>query len=215
MLRSLVAAIAALISVPAFAADKGGPAPAPAVVAEPAPAFHGLYIGGMAGIAAGQIRDAEGFKFPREGYTVSGLIGYNHRLSGVVIGAEIDLGVMDVSGSTSVDGFTIKGSSKVLASARGRIGLPLGHSMLYGTAGLAVTNGKLEVSDIGSNERNRINGYVFGGGIQSYLFGNMGVRLEVLRYQWDDKAFTIADESTGKIKSHDTHVRAGLVFKLN
>ena len=47
------------------------------------------------------------------------------------------------------------------------------------------------------------------------IFGNLGVRLEFLRYQWDRQNFSIGGEDTGKVKSHDNHVRAGLVIKLN
>ena len=213
-MRHVLAGLLALFALPAFAADKGGPAPA-AVVAEPAPAFHGLYIGGMLGHSTGSISDAEGFKFPREGYTATGLVGYNHRLPGVVLGAEADIGVTDVAGTTNVDGFTIKGSSKYIGSLRARVGAPLGHTMLYGTAGVAMTNAKLAVVDIGSGERDQVRGYVYGGGIESYLFGNIGARLEVLRYQWDKESFTIDGHDTGKLRSHDTHVRAGLVFRLN
>ena len=213
-MRHVLAGLIALFALPAFAADKGGPA-APAVVAEPAPAFHGLYVGAVAGHSAGTLNDAEGFKLPREGYTAGALIGYNHRLPGFVIGGEIDLSVLDVAGSTNAGGFTVSGSSKVLASARARMGIPLGHTLLYGTAGLATTNGKLAVEDVGSNERNRINGWVAGAGIESMLFGNMGVRVEALRFQWDDRSFVIDGQDTGKLRSHDTHVRAGLVFKLH
>jgi outer membrane immunogenic protein len=205
---------ALLLSAPSRAADKAEPPVTTAPAADKLP-FHGLYIGGLIGHATGQTRDAEGFTFPREGYTVTGLIGYNHRLPGVVVGLEADLGATDVAGSTSAGGFTVTGSSKVLGSIRGRIGRAFGESLLYATGGLAMTNAKLAVETFGANEHNRVNGYVFGAGFETFAFHNVGVRLEALQYRWQDQGFVIGGADTGKLRSHDTHVRVGLIIRLN
>lgn len=215
----LFALLAALTSSAAYAADKGGPAPAaaPAPAVELASPFQGLYIGALLGHTAGSINDAEGFKIPREGYTATGVLGYNHRaMHGVVVGLEGDFGLTDISGATNAGGgFTVRGSNKFNTSLRARLGfVPLGHTMLYATGGVALTNAKLTVDDIGSQEKNT-KGYVLGGGVESMLFGNLGVRVEALRYQWLDQGYTIGGMETPKLGSHDTVVRAGLVFRLN
>jgi outer membrane immunogenic protein len=218
-MRALLTTLAIMISgcSAAYAADKV--APAPVVAQGPgetlALPFQGLYIGGAIGAADGQIRDSDGFKLPRDGLTASGLIGYNHRLPGLVIGGEADLGLTDISGSQSAAGFTIRGSTKYLGSVRGRIGKAMGDSMLYATAGIAMTDGRVSVDDVGSASKNRINGWVYGAGFESFIFGNMGIRLEALRYEWRPEGLTSDAIDTGKLKSHDTHVRAGLVFRLN
>jgi outer membrane immunogenic protein len=220
-MRKILAAIAGLIAIPAaaFAADKGAP---PVVAQGPGETlvlpFQGLYIGGAIGAADGQIRDSDGFKLPREGLTASGFVGYNHRLvgvPGVVVGVEGDLGLTDISGSNTADGFTIKGSTKYVGSVRGRLGRAMGDSMLYATAGIAMTDGKIAVDDVGSASKNRINGLVYGAGFESCFFGNLCPRIEVLRYDWRPEGLTSGAIDTGKLKSHDTHVRAGLVVRLN
>ncbi len=220
-MRKILAAIAGLIAIPAaaFAADKGG---APVVSQGPgetlALPFSGLYIGGAIGAADGQIRDSDGFKLPRDGLTASALLGYNHRLAnmpGIVVGVEGDIGLTDISGSQSAEGFTIRGSTKYLGSMRGRLGKAMGDSMLYATAGIAMTDGKIGVDDIGSASKNRINGLVYGAGFETFLLGNMGVRLEALRYEWRPEGLTSDIIETGKLKSHDTHVRAAVIFPLN
>ena len=157
------ALMALLTSGAAYAADLAVPAPAPAAIVAPVASvpFSGLYVGAMLGHAAGTISDGEGFKFPREGYTVAGAIGYNHRLPGIVVGGELDAGITDISGSTSAGGFTVKGSSKYLGSARARVGLPIGQTLVYGTGGLALTNAKLTAAGLGSDERDT-QGYVLG-----------------------------------------------------
>ncbi len=215
-MRKILAIIAGLIAVPAHAADKGGaPVVAQGAGETLALPFNGLYLGGVLGAADGQIRDTEGFKLPRDGLTASGFAGYNHRIPGIVIGGEVDLGLTDISGSQSAEGFTIRGSTKYIGSIRGRIGKPMGDSMLYATAGVAMTDGKIAVDDIASASKNRINGFVYGAGFESFIFGNLGVRLEALRYEWRPEGLTSDSIDTGKLKSHDTHVRAGLVFRLN
>lgn len=220
IVAALMALAALVLGAPARAADKAGPA-AVATPAEPELRlpFHGLYVGVLAGHAAGQINDAEGFKIPRGGYTATGAIGYNHRVPGmshIVLGGEADLGVTDIKGETSAGGgFTISGSSKVLGSLRARAGYALGSSMIFATAGLAMTNAKLAVDTIGSDTANRLNGYVFGGGLETTLIGNLGLRLEYLRYVWRDQSYDIGGQATGKLGSHDDHIRAGLIVRLN
>ena len=76
-MRKILAIIAGLIAVPAYAADKGGPVVAQGPGETLALPFHGLYIGAALGHATGALNDTEGFKLPREGYTASALAGYN------------------------------------------------------------------------------------------------------------------------------------------
>jgi outer membrane immunogenic protein len=219
-MRKILAAIAGLIAIPAaaFAADKGGPAPVVAQGAGETLAlpFSGLYIGGSLGHATGTLNDTEGFKLPREGYTISALAGYNHRLpAGIILGVEGDLGLTDVKGSTNAGGFTISGSSRWIGSLRGRAGKAFGHTLLYGTAGVAMTNAKLNAEDVGSDSRDRLNGYVVGAGIEAAVFDNASIRLEYLHFRWADQAYTVGGADTGKLGSHDNAVRAALVFRLN
>jgi outer membrane immunogenic protein len=224
-MRKILAILAGLIAIPAaYAADKGGSATGPGPVVAQGPGetlslpFSGLYIGGAIGAADGKIRDSDGFTLPRDGLTASGLLGYNHRMSnmdGIVVGAEGDLGLTDISGSQSVDGFTIKGSTKYLGSVRGRIGKAVGDIMLYATAGVAMTDGRIAVDGVGSASKSRINGWVYGAGFETFLLGNMGVRLEALRYEWRPEGLTSDAIDTGKLKSSDTHARAAVIFRLN
>jgi opacity protein-like surface antigen len=87
--------------------------------------------------------------------------------------------------------------------------------MIYATGGLAMTNSKLAVEAVGSDSTNHLKGYVLGGGLETVLLGNLGLRLEYLRYQWRDQGYTIGGQETGKLGSHDDHIRAGLIVRLN
>lgn len=200
----------------AIAADLAKPAaPEPAKV-EMVPAFHGLYIGALLGHSAGQINDPEGFKIPRSGYTGGVLVGYNHRLPHLVVGLEGDFELTDISGETNAGGgFTVRGSSKLITSLRGRVGVPWGSTLFYLTGGPALTTAKLAVDDIGSSSDKNTKGWAFGGGVESYSFGNLGWRIEYIHNEWTGQSFTIDNANTGKLGSGDDRVRAGLVFRLN
>lgn len=218
----IIALLAALTSSAAYSADKGGPAtaPAPATTVELVSPWQGLYVGGYLGHSAGTLNDAQGFKIPREGYNGGGLIGYNHALPGVVLGIEADLGVTDISGETNAAGFTVRGSNKALGSLRARIGRPFGGSLMpYVTAGLALQTGKLSVHNLDttltSADKNT-KGYVFGGGVEMFPFAsNLGLRIEALRYNWVGQTYRIEDETSPKLNSHDTQVRAAVIVRLN
>lgn len=225
MKRMLFAALIALSGcAPALAADKAGPAPAATVeqtisASEMRPPFHGLHIGAALGHSAGSIRSEDGVSIARDGYTAGVLIGYDHRLAnvpGVVVGVEADGAFTDISGATAGDGFTIRGSTKWLATVRGRLGYSFGNSMLYGTAGLAQTNGKVTGSDgamTASASADRINGFAYGVGLESYVFGNVGIRLEALKIDWRPAGFTSDALDAGKLRSDDTHIRAALIVR--
>lgn len=218
-MRIVYALLALLTSGAAYAADLAKPAtaaPEPAKVVEMVPAFHGLYIGALLGHSAGQINDPEGFKIPRSGYTGGVLVGYNHRLPHLVVGLEGDFELTDISGETNAGGgFTVRGSSKLITSLRGRVGVPWGSTLFYLTGGPALTTAKLAVDDIGSSSDKNTKGWAFGGGVESYSFGNLGWRIEYIHNEWTGQSFTIDNANTGKLGSGDDRVRAGLIFKLN
>jgi outer membrane immunogenic protein len=222
MRRSLAYAAFALAAAtawfgPALAADKAGPAPAAATVAELKDPWTGPYIGAVLGHAAGLIRDETGFAIPRDGYTATGLIGYNHRLpgmNGILIGAEADIGATDISGATNPGGFQVKGSTKWLGSLRARVGYGHGSTMLFATGGVAMSNGRVAVESVGAVEAEKVRGIVYGAGIESFLFGNLGIRIEWLRFDWRGAGYTNDVIDAGKLKANDDHVRAGLIFRL-
>ena len=218
MTRSLAFALLASVAFTglAQAADKAGPAeataPVPQAAAAPLP-FQGLYVGITAAHSTGTLKASDGFKLPREGYSGGGFVGYNHRLPGLVIGGEADLALTDIVGTASVEGITVKASSRYLGSARLRVGYPLGHTLIYATGGLALTNGKLSVTSIGADSGNT-RGLVYGAGLEAMLLGNLGIRLEALRYEWDTRSYDFGGNDSAKLGAHDTHVRVGLIVKL-
>lgn len=164
---SAFAALAALISGSAFAADlpthKEAPSPAP--VAVPAFSWTGFYAGVNAGYAFSQSGDTQTTGTPaflgfaptftpnslptnNGGFIGGGQIGYNYQMGSIVAGVETDLDFVGQRNSASFTGaVTPLGTSlttsatrdlNYLGTLRGRIGFtPFDRMMLFATGGLA------------------------------------------------------------------------------
>ncbi|MBZ5527969.1 MAG: outer membrane beta-barrel protein [Acidobacteriia bacterium] len=85
------------------------------------------------------------------GFSGGGGVGYNHQSGHLVVGAEFDFGGMNLNNSVSTTAlypccaptaFTVTQTMKTswLMTARPRFGYAAGGLLIYGTAGLAVTN---------------------------------------------------------------------------
>jgi outer membrane immunogenic protein len=157
-----IAAVAALLGTPAFAADMALKAPPP----PPVCIWCGFYIGGNVGViwehdpptvtfldngsgaiaaaAAGVIPLA--FSYDRAGVIGGGQIGYNWQIGTLVAGLETDFDGTSLRGgqtiNTAVPGFfalteRVAESTNWLGTARARLGVPWNNVLVYGTGGVA------------------------------------------------------------------------------
>lgn len=94
--------------------------------------------------------------------------GVNYQISGIVLGIE-----GDYSKSTA-------DKTDYIATARGRLGLAFGNSLIYGTGGAAF----LQWEDAGRFDLST--GWVAGGGFEHKLASNLSLGLEGLYYAFDD-----------------------------
>lgn len=149
---ALMAACLGLATVPATAADLGGPRYAEPPLDVPfTTVWQGLYGGVHLGWAEDSFDD---------GVAGGGQIGYNWETGRVVYGLEADVSAAD----TSVDW---------LASARGRFGFLLDDRLLaYATAGIGFADA------YGDTETD----FVYGLGIEGKLDDRMSARIEYLAY---------------------------------
>lgn len=108
------------------------------------------------------INDTANPKLSSNGLNGGGTFGYNYQKGRLLVGGELDLGVNKIDKSASVTNrfalenasFTITNSVKSdwLMTARPRVGLALKNAIIYGTAGLAVTNIKQSGSFTWAND---------------------------------------------------------------
>jgi hypothetical protein len=118
--------------------------------------------------------------------------GWLYRPNSVLgMGVEGDYVVRDL-GSAAGDG---------VASLRGRVGVFVGPTFVYGTAGVHETWGAGFMSD------DLRRGLVVGGGIEREIAKHLSLRVEALHYRHADDYFRWGEDGS-------TAVRAGVVFKF-
>jgi len=200
MTRALIAAAALLCAAPAMADDKGG-------------THSGLYAGVTGGVATSAIT-AEGLSIADTGAFGGAFVGFGQQLpSGVYAGIEIDGVLEDVQGSLSDSGIAVTAGSDWLASARVRLGQAFGPALLYGTAGLAITESKITAAGFGEDSQ-MLYGLAAGAGIELALTKTVTAGVEVMSYQFQPEMFQIGGVDF-EADSSETVGRARLSFRLN
>ncbi len=175
-----------------------------------------------------------------EGGLVGGQIGYNLQLERIVLGVEADYSFTKMS-ETTRDGNYITQDHEIsaLGSVRGRLGLTFGRWLPYATAGWAWNNASFnqtcpDPAAVPFGHCNVANGFapynitkdetetgwVYGGGVESLIAPNWTLRLEGLRYDFDEQDYALGKTPSGKdlgskTLDHDvTVVRFGVNYKL-
>lgn len=191
-----VGLMAAAISVPAKAADLGGPSykpPAAYVERTPIETWAGFYVGGHAGAAFDDSGEDDQF--------VGGVhVGHNWQSNAWVYGLEGDASFGD-----EID---------YLASVRGRLGFATHRFFFYGTGGVAFIDAERDfVSFAGvpfsGNESQT--GWVAGGGAEYKLTNNLNLGVDALHYSFDE------DDPIGALSSDEldfTVVRGRLTYQF-
>ena len=218
-MRRVLGALCALLAltVPALSADKGGPIFVDGPVAPAGPNWHrsGFYIGMLAGYDSQQLK-ADDFKFGETAFVGGAMAGYNWNAGGLVWGLEADYIFTGVTSKTTTGGFTVSGTNHFLASARARVGVPIGPALLYVTGGPAFTEKKssLQAGPFVSDSRDLLVGAALGGGLEAELTRTMFMRLEAIHYVFPNKDVG-GDAGAFVARDQQTTVRVGVGFKLN
>lgn len=217
----------------AVAADLGGGPrtsswePAPQTYANPA-IWTGLY----AGISAGYGWGTSALDYDRAGHghastDPSGALaaltlGYNYQAgSGFVLGAEADLGIMDLSASDKAvfDGHTYKSQfGPWWGTVRGRAGYAFDKTLVYGTAGAAFM-GVDEIA-IGNTpgetaiNRDTRSGWVVGGGFEHAFASNATFKVEYLHMDFGSYDGLSGNQEAFSFENKIDLVRAGVNYKF-
>lgn len=185
-----------------------------------APIWTGVYVGFQGGMNWSDL-DTSFNSFNTSAVSGGGHVGFNLGLGPVVVGIEADATLDDVSFAYSTAG----GGSQNFdtdwsGTLRGRIGIPIGPALFYATAGYAWTDVSISGQSGGGTSfsgDHRFDGVVYGIGAEAYVFPNMSVRLEALRFDYssDRLSFSGATGGAEEFDPSDTVVRAGITFHLN
>lgn len=167
------AVLGGLLSSVAFAADLGGRSYAPPsnpYYEQPAYRWEGLYIGAHGGLAFGK---AFSVSSDRNGF-VGGLQGgYNMQFGPAVAGVEIEGSYM--GGAERLAG-GVKLEQNWRVAGKGRLGLSFDRTLLFATAGYAMTQFDAPVgSGISDGWKG---GYLVGAGIEQAFAGGLSAKVE-------------------------------------
>lgn len=166
----------------------------PPIDYRPAIGWTGFYIGGNIGATWPQ--DDLQIVEDEAQFVGGGHLGFNWQTpSNFVIGVEGDVNFAD--------------EFDYLASARGRLGLAFGRTMLYGTGGVAFAGFSNDALD-------EETGWVAGGGVETKVQDNLSLGLEALYYDFDDASSAVGDDSVdaltvrGRMTLHTNSVQQPL-----
>jgi outer membrane immunogenic protein len=228
----LLAGAAGMAAVPtAQAADLSVKAP---VMAPPVASWTGLYIGVNAGAAFYSHSDTYGYSnfvdpvlntATTTGFIGGGQIGYNFQSGSFVYGVEGDISGLSAKVSTHGNpNATYTGQASWLATARGRVGLVVGDTLTYVTAGVAFTRVNSQITPPSNDpiatysDSSTRTGLVVGGGVEHMLTHNWTVKFEGL---WVDAGSKIVNANAfksggnaSKFADHLVITRVGLNYKF-
>ncbi|MBI1620290.1 outer membrane protein [Aquamicrobium zhengzhouense] len=208
-----VAGFAALVAVPAFAADVVYQEPvAPAPVFEPAPVA--TWAGGYAGVHLGYgfsgSVDTPGNDIETDGFLGGAFGGYNFQNGQFVYGLEGDINYNDADGSNG----GIEARSRYDGSIRARAGMAVTDDVLvYGTFGGAAEKLRLTDTATGERDSSTMLGYTVGGGVDARLTEQVFARGEYRYTDYGSEDFNLGGTTT-EYDSSNHRVTLGVGFKF-
>jgi len=112
--------------------------------------WSGLYVGGFVGAAGGEVFFDSSDTYDSSVGVMAGLqLGYDYDMGDFVIGVVGDVALTDMSGEEVVDATSDphRYDTDFLASIRGRIGMDLGETLVFASAGGGWINGRATSSN--------------------------------------------------------------------
>lgn len=179
--------------------------------------WQGLYMGVGIGTNGSGI-DVEGvgtkneLDFDDKSYSFSGFAGYNFTTGPWVLGVEANLASVDFDAKQALTGLgTISAESDWIASAGLRAGYAFDNLLIYGTAGLALSD--IEVSSsLGGKSDDMKKGLMIGAGAEYAVNESWTVRAEAIGY-----AFSFEDKLAGSdrdLSFGHAIARLGVAYKF-
>lgn len=199
--------IAACAASPVLAADltySEPPAYSEPVASPSSSGWTGAYVGLHAGMGSARVSPFSGDKD-----FVGGIHGgYNAEVGGAVVGGELELSHMGDT-EVGVPGGRLKERHRVAAKAKA--GLPLDDTLIYGTAGVAMTNLRDGGGVVGPDGWKP--GLLLGAGIEQNLNESISAKVEYNYVTTGDvRTFSAGTASETRVKDHT--IKAGVNYKF-
>jgi outer membrane immunogenic protein len=196
------------LSTSVLAADLTGSYEAPAYN-EPSGGSMSDWTGPYVGLHAGSASDSIN-PFSGDGEFTGGIhAGYNTEINGIVVGGEAELSHL---GDAKVDVSRGQLKERYRVAAKGKVGAPLGSTLVYGTAGVAMTS----LRDSGATEGpdGWKPGWLVGAGVEQKITDNLSGRVEYNYTRTSDVRNFRAGTSTTESSIGDHTIKAGVNYKF-
>lgn len=204
----LCAAALTMASAPALAADivPVEPLAAPDVVAaEPGNDWNGFYLGALLGYSFGD--SGAGDDPEVDGIEGGAYGGAAWQYNNFVLGIEADV----LASGAESDGGAFQVEQGFNGSLRARAGIALDQFLLYGTAGAAVTELKLD-DGLGSDSQALL-GWTAGAGAEAIITDNITARVEYRYSDYEDETFSLGrGDVDSDLTTHSVRAGVGLKF---
>jgi outer membrane immunogenic protein len=190
----------------AFAADLAAPYSEPPAYNEPSVSsgWDGAYVGAHGGVAMPKLNPFSS----NNGVAAGVQAGYNSTVGRAVVGGEVEASYMGDT-EVRVNGGELKERHRLAAKAK--VGMPLDQTLIYGTAGLAMTNFR-DNGDVSGPDGWKP-GYIVGAGVEQKLTSNISARVEY-NYTGTPNVRSFNGGVASERDLHDHSVKAGLNYKF-
>ena len=180
--------------------------------------WSGPYLGVAAGLSSANVSGISSLSSVTSTYSSNGLqgsliAGANLQLGPVVLGGEGDVTLQNLSGTRNDVAGVFTTKIDWSATLRGRLGIPIGNLLAYGTAGLALTNVGVTYQNVGRDTQ-LLKGWVAGVGLEAAIFGGWRLRGEYLYSQTDSNRFSFGTGPTYNADSGNHTLRAAVVVRF-
>jgi outer membrane immunogenic protein len=140
------------------------------------------------------------------------IAGYNWQFNHLVVGVEADASYGKIDAKNSIDEVEYK--IPWLATARARLGYAMDDTLIYGTAGVGIMEGRMFLPAFGEKDKKTHLGFVIGGGIEQAFSDNLRGRLEYIHGSFENQVYNFTP-GTVDLEVDDLHlVRAALVWNF-
>jgi outer membrane immunogenic protein len=188
----------------------------------PVTGWSGFYAGVNAGYGWGNVNRETSAGASIDNNTGGGVFGaqagYNMDLGGFVVGAEADLQWSGIGYSDDLGGgSTLKASTDVFGTIRGRAGVGLGKVMPYVTGGFAAGRGSVSTTDnqnVVTSQSNTHTGWTVGAGLEAQATDNVSIKAEYLYVDLGTQTYSGLPGGNINASQRFGVVRAGLNYKF-
>jgi outer membrane immunogenic protein len=148
-----------------------------------------------------------------DGMMGGGVAGYNWQSGNVVYGLEADASYGKIDADNTVD--EVEYNIPWLVTARGRLGYVFDSTLIYGTAGIGIYEGKMILPAFGESDKKTHVGLMIGGGMEHAFNDNFRGRLEYLHGSFENQVYDFTP-GTVDLEIDDLHlIRAALVWNFS